>query len=122
MSIELNLPQPPNINQKNVNTLITSLPNDIIKMIYNDHFSLEALNNNLQRILESEDACKLRYDELALEVPKILENKEFVNYLLERNIIFKKLYDTHIIQNKNMFVLMNRDNSFALSWLMYLYH
>lgn len=117
MSFELNLPQPPDVNK-----LIESLPNDVNKMIYNDHFSLDALNNNLQRILKSDDACRLKYNELALEVPKILENKEFVNYLLERNIIFRKLYDTHIIQNKNMFVLMDRDNSFAASWLMYLYH
>ena len=117
MSFELNLPQPPDVN-----TFIRSLPNDVNQMIYNDHFSLEELNSNLQRILKSENACKLIYDELALEIPKILQNKEFVNYLLERNIIFRNLYDTHIIQNKNMFVLMERDNSFAASWLMYLYH
>ena len=54
---------------------------------------------------------------------RVLNNKIVVKYLNKNNEIFQNIYKDHIINGNKTFGLMqDLETSFALCWLMYLYH
>ena len=79
--------------------------------------------NDLTQILNSNTCQKLDITLLLPYIQKnILNDQEYISFLLKINNVFKNIYTQHYINHKKNFKLMNVNESFALSWLMYLYH
>jgi len=64
------------------NNFTSVLPDDVLKMIYYDYFSIQVICNKLDKILLSQDSHNLKYTELE----NYLENTELENYL--ENVVF----------------------------------
>lgn len=107
---------------KNIIKNINNLPYSLQLDIYNNFLVSKKLYNELIKEIESYRCIKLNYEELAKIIKIILENNFIVNYLCKNNKIFNKIYTDHIVNNNKQFEKMSNINSFALSWLMYLYH
>ena len=99
------------------------LPNDIKKNIFHDHFEYILKYEELKHILNSELSQNLNISLLLPYVKKyILNDKKYISFLFKNNKTFKNIYTAHYIDHNKNFILMNVNESFALSWLMYLYH
>ena len=82
--------------------------------------------------VKSHACVVLEYDRLAALLELVLDNKEVIDILRKTPIIeeekregvigFENAYRTHILEGKKEFVLMTPMHSFALSWLLHLYH
>lgn len=105
-----------------MNNIINKLPEDIRFTIYKEHFEPEYINEFIVKALDTLDSCSLNTKDIRPLIPIILSKKYLVSYLLSNNLTFKKIYNSHKINGKKYFELMNNGDSFALSWLMYLYH
>ena len=100
-----------------------NLPNDIKKNIFHDHFEYILKYEELKQILNSNVSQKLNISLLLPYVNKfILNDQKYISFLLKNNKIFKNIYTNHYIDHNKNFIHMNVNESFALSWLMYLYH
>ena len=90
------------------------------------------LAENIIQQVKSKSCRCLEYAELASQLELIIHNEKVVNILrntpiisqeIEDNCIgFNVVYRKHFIENNQEFQLLNSMNSFALSWLCYLYH
>ena len=120
-------PPPPNA-EKNLNSNISQLPQDLKTHIYQQHlwFDVEKkpeCNMVLEWFQKSEEAQRLSLNkEIVKKVESLLKNKTCVEYLRKHDNIFDRCYMDHYIYNKEGFVLMPRLESFVLSILMYKYH
>lgn len=101
----------------------SEFPDELKLTIFNEHFKYNLKYDNLIQILNSETSQKLN---ISLLLPYIQENilndKNYISFLIKINDTFKNIYTSHFINHKKTFILMNINESFALSWLMYLYH
>ena len=90
------------------------------------------LAEEIIREVKSDSCVKLEYEKLAALLELVLDNPEVMNILRKTPIIeqekreniicFESAYQTHIIEGKTEFILMTPMHSFALSWLLHLYH
>lgn len=110
------------LNLKNIIKNINNLPYILQLDICNNFLVSKKLYNELMKEIESYRCMILDYEELAKIIKNILENNLIVNYLCKNNKIFNNIYTDHIVNNNKEFKKMSNINSFALSWLMYLYH
>jgi len=102
--------------------LINSLPDDVMRHIYEEYFvGIDACNKYLE-LLTCEKSRRLEFSHLIEPTRKLLEYPCAVEYLCNKHEVFKKMYIEHYIQNKKAFLLMDMLNSFVVSILMYLYH
>ena len=97
----------------------SEFPDELKLTIFNDHFKYNLKYNDLTQILNSDTCQKLV---LPYIQKNILNDQEYISFLLKINNVFKNIYTQHYINHKKNFKLMNVNESFALSWLMYLYH
>ena len=122
------LPPPPPNTEKNVNSNISQLPQDLKTHIYRQHlwFDVEKkpeCNMILDWFQKSEEAQRLILNEdIVKRVESLLKNKICIEYLRKHDNDFNRNYDYHYIQNRKHFVLMNTLESFVLSILMCKYH
>tara|TARA_A100001015_G_scaffold129603_1_gene143760 strand:- start:5088 stop:5414 length:327 start_codon:yes stop_codon:yes gene_type:complete len=101
----------------------SKFPDELKLTIFNEHFKYKLKYNDLTQILNSELSQKLNISLLLPYVQEnILNDKEYISFLLKINNVFKNIYTQHYINHQKNFILMNVNESFALSWLMYLYH
>ena len=100
------------------------LPNDVKKHIYNEHFEYDLIYNDLSNMLNNANSRNLDVSELSdyFTSKKILDDKNLIYYLRNKNNIFDTIYEKHYIKNQTDFVLMNKLDSMCQSWLMYLHH
>jgi hypothetical protein len=100
------------------------LPHDVLQKIYVDHFSPESIIHHLMEIIKSEECQRLHYQELGDYLEKtVLPNPVVVKKLQKENPIFEQLYREEIVgRNKHFRLFTNIYHSFALAWLMILYH
>ncbi len=101
---------------------IYDLPFDIRKKIFLNYFQSEFRYKKIEKILSMPESIALDYRYLTKHIPDILASKTMINYLQKRDNIFPKIYEKSVINGEKNFVLLNPDQSFALTWLMYLYH
>ncbi len=102
--------------------LINSLPDDVMRHIYEEYFvGIDACNKFLE-LLKSESSCSLEYKPLIDLARRLLQYPCAVEYLCGKHTIFKKMYIEHYIKNNKSFLLMDTLESFVLSILMHLYH
>ena len=122
------LPPPPPNAEKNVNSNISQLPQDLKTHIYRQHlwFDVEKkpeCNMILDWFQKSEEAQRLILNEdIVKRVESLLKNKICIEYLRKHDNDFNRNYDYHYIQNRKHFVLMDKLDSFVLSILMCKYH
>jgi hypothetical protein len=102
--------------------LINSLPDDVIRHIYEEYFiGIDTCNKYLE-LLKSTESQSLKYEHLVELSRRLLEYPCAVEYLCGKHQIFKKMYIEHYIKNNKLFAQMDNLESFILSILMHLYH
>jgi len=102
--------------------LINSLPDDVMRHIYEEYLvGIDACNKYLE-LLKSEKSRRLEYKPLIEITRQLLQYPCAVEYLCGKHEIFKKMYVEHYIKNNKSFLLMDILDSFVLSILMHLYH
>ena len=125
----MNILQPLSIEDIQVLTLDCekvnrTLPDDILRSIYDNYLSPQLVFDKLQNILKSKESQSLNYYPLG----EYLENVVFkeplvIEKLKKEDSLFLFIYRTEIGQNIRTFVkFTNKYQSFALTWLMHLYH
>jgi hypothetical protein len=105
--------------------IATQLPYDILHKIYKDHFSPETVViSHLMKMIESKECQDLHYFELGDYLEKsVLPNPVVVKKLQKENPLFAQLYQEEIVRGKKHFARFESTYySFALAWLMFLYH
>ena len=111
-------------NEQNINYIIGKLPTEIVKMIYIDYIKPELICRELNVILYSTESREL--DSIPLENflrKHVLHNSIVIKYLIKNDEIFPDIYQTHIINREQTFILFpDLVSSLAKCWLMYLYH
>lgn len=101
----------------------SNFPDELKLTIFNEHFKYHLKYHDLNEILESTTSMKLDISLLLPYVEKnILNDKEYISFLFKINDIFEIIYTSHFINHNKYFKLMSVNESFAHSWLMYLYH
>lgn len=109
-------------NRLTLEERINNLPADLKKKIYIDYFgSIYIFNKFINKRLKMIESVKLDNCKIINIIQFIINNKTIVKYLLENNNEFRLAYNNHT-DGKKYFRLMNWTDSFALSWLYYLYH
>jgi len=102
--------------------LIKSLPDDVIRHIYEEYFvGIDTCNKYLE-LLKSDTSQSLIYTQLVEPTRRLLEYPCAIEYLCSKHKIFKQMYIKHYIQNNKLFAQMDNLESFILSILMHLYH
>ena len=102
--------------------LINSLPDDVMRHIYEQYFvGIDTCNKYLE-LLEGSDSRNLKFEHLVEPTRRLLEHPCAVEYLCSKHSVFKKMYIEHYINHHKAFLLMDMLHSFIASILMWLYH
>jgi hypothetical protein len=123
---ELNIDSQP-LNPKSkidLEKLNRTLPDDVLRNIYDNYLSPQSVYDKLQIILKSKESINLNYFPLSEYLEKVVFREPLVIEKLKiENPLFLLIYVQEIVQNTRTFTnLKNKYDSFALSWLMFLYH
>ena len=111
-------------NEKKINYIIGNLPSDLLKKIYIDYIKPELICTELNIILKSTKSRELSAEPLENFLRKrVLPNSIVIKYLIKNDEIFPDIYQTHIINREQTFILFpDLVSSLAKCWIMYLYH
>lgn len=110
------------INFFEVEKMISRLPYDLVYDIHRKYVETEYIINLVESALITQNSYSLNIIDLRPLIPLILSKPYVLNYFYSNNETFKYIYDKHKIENSKHFLLLNKGDSFALSWLMCLYH
>ena len=111
-------------NEQKINYIIGNLPSDLLKQIYIDYIKPELICRELNIILKSTKSRELSAEPLENFLRKhVLPNSIVIKYLIKNDEIFPDIYQTHIINREQTFILFpDLVSSLAKCWIMYLYH
>ena len=111
-------------NEQKINYIIGKLPSDLLKQIYIDYIKPELICRELNIILKSTKSRELSAEPLENFLRKhVLPNSIVIKYLIKNDEIFPDIYQTHIINREQTFILFpDLVSSLAKCWIMYLYH
>jgi hypothetical protein len=98
------------------------LPDDILKKIYYDYLEIPILFSVFKTKLETEECKRIEYKGLARLIPFLLRKPALISYMRKQYYDFDAVYRSHVILGEKGCLLMDFENSFACSWLMYMYH
>ena len=112
------------INEQKINYIITKLPSELVKQIYIDYIKPELICRELNIILNSTKSRELSAEPLENFLRKhVLPNSIVIKYLIKNDEIFPDIYQTHIINREQTFILFpDLVSSLAKCWIMYLHH
>lgn len=102
--------------------LINTLPDDIMRKIYEDYFEGKSLCKEFLQKLESEDSKRLRHLSMMDITTRVLQYPCVVEYLRKKSSVFDYYYKEHFILEHPHYVQKSRAESFILCILMHLYH
>mgnify|MGYP005624945349 CR=1 FL=1 len=102
--------------------LINTLPDDILRKIYEEYFECKDVCKEFLERLKCEDSQRLRYMKMLDITERVLKHPCMVEYLCKKSKPFKFYHREHFIFNNNHFVLLPPVQSFILCILMTLYH
>lgn len=102
--------------------MIKSLPNDVARHIYEEYFVVKETCDVFLNLLHTKSAMSLDYKPLLDPARRILSNACAIEYLCNKNPLFKEMYIEHYVKNHKNFVRISTLESFVLSILMYMYH
>ena len=106
----------------NTMCLINTLPDDIMRKIYEDYFEGKTLCKEFLQKLESEDSKRLRHLSMMDITTRVLQYPCVVEYLRKKSSVFDYYYKEHFILKNPHYVQKSRAESFILCILMHLYH
>jgi hypothetical protein len=111
-------------NEEKINYIIGKLPSDLVKQIYINYIKPELICRELNIILKSTESSELDITPLENFLRKhILPNSIVTKYLIKNDNIFKQIYNTHIINREQTFILFpDLVSSLAMCWIMGMYH
>ena len=118
----MEITHPENIAFEKIVRLINSLPDDVMRHMYEEYFIGIDTCDKFLELLKSESSSSLEYKPLIDLARRLLQHPCAVEYLCGKHPIFKKVYIEHYIKNNKSFLLMDMLESFVLSILMHLYH
>ena len=112
--------RPHDINSPEVSSILPTETNTIHS---NDTVSFELAFIELHKAVRSDKSNQLNIEDILPFINDIIlhNNTSFIQYVCNRNPEFKLAHDGHR-NNRKMFHNLDYNQSFALSWLMYLYH
>lgn len=101
-----------------------NLSDDVKNYITNNPEQYDIIYNEITQIVKNDKSHSLDNTDLLhyFTSNPILQDKNLITYLRNKDDIFDTIYEKHYVQNSNDFVLMNKLESMCQSWLMYLYH
>lgn len=102
--------------------LINSLPDDVMRHIYEEYFVGIDTCNKYLKLLETDESRNLKYEHLLEPTRRLLEHPCAIEYLSSKHKVFKHMYTEHYINHNKSFLRMDMLHSFIASILMYLYH
>jgi len=102
--------------------LINTLPDDVMRHIYEEYFVGIDTCNKYLKLLESDESHNLNYLPLVEPTRRLLKHPCAVEYLCSKHKVFKYVYTEHFIKKNKSFLLMDMLHSFIASVLMHLYH
>jgi len=103
--------------------LINALPNDVSRQIFEEHFEATHVCKEFLRLLfEDVRSKRLQHEHLIDITSKLLKYPCAVVYLRKNCKVFDTSYKIHYEENYKKCVLMDKQISFILHILMYLYH
>lgn len=105
-----------------LNRMIKALPNDVARHIYEEYFVVKETCDAFLDLLYTKSAMSLEYRPLLDPAQRILSYPCAIEYLCNKNPLFKEMYTEHYVKNHKNFVRMSTLESFVLSILMYMYH
>jgi phosphoribosyl-ATP pyrophosphohydrolase len=106
----------------NTMCLINTLPNDIIRKIYEEYFEAKELCKEFLQKLESEDSKRLRHLSMMEITTQVLQHPCVVEYLRNKSSVFDYYYNEHFVLENPHYAQESRAESFILSILTHLYH
>lgn len=105
---------------------ISLLPDEIKLKIYNDYFHPKHKFKEIINVLKTSECQHLYYKILMPHIKYMfLNDKILLHYMIKHgdNYNFNIVYENNVIKKKKMYTLFDdKFNSFALEWLMYVYH
>lgn len=117
------LPPPPPKNKINATReLINSLPNELKIKIYKEYLEPIVYYSLYNEALLSKTSKLLNIANILPYIPIINSKPLVLRHVYNKCQIFRKVYNTHKIENKKNFIKMSKGESFALSILFYAYH
>ena len=122
-NMEPKLPPPP-INNDFYN-ITTRLPQNINNEIESHCYCTGVCKTECDRLLawfDNNSELRCSASEVEDLTNYLLESNEAVNYLCEKNTIFKQYYNIHFIEDKKYFVLMSKTCSLISCVLMQMWH
>jgi hypothetical protein len=102
--------------------LINTLPDDVMRHIYEEYFVCKDACNKYLRLLESNTPQELIYGLLVEPTRRLLAYSCAIEYLCTKHLIFKQMYIKHYIKNNKWYEKMSTFESFITSILVNLYH
>ena len=101
-----------------------NLSEDVKNYITNNPEQYDIIYSEITQIVKNDKSHSLDNTDLLhyFTSNPILQDKNLITYLRNKDDIFDTIYEKHYVQNSNDFVLMNKLESMCQSWLMYLYH
>jgi hypothetical protein len=109
---------------KKIKTLeerIQTLPDELMRYIF-DYVKIFIWHQEFTTDLKSDTSQRLDIYRIRPWIPRILSNKNFTHYCIQKDQYFKKVWEIERKKNQKQFRLMKKGNSFAQSLLMYHYH
>jgi len=110
-----------NVNNVKKN-IIDKLPTEIVIKIYKEYLEPEIFYIRYKDIIEHPASISLNGEYLLAFTPIILAKPFICKYISTKCRQFKESYIKHKINNKKMFKLMTKGQSFAATILFSLYH
>ena len=101
---------------------IDKLPTEIVEKIYREYLEPELFYIRYKEIIEHPTSMSLNGEYLIAFIPIILAKPLVCKYISIKCEKFNKSYTTHKINNKKIFKLMSKGESFAATILFSLYH
>ena len=102
--------------------MVRKLPVELKRYIFEEFFKSTEFCEMFLQELHSKESMRLEYEPLRKYFKQITVNPYVIDYLNTRCVDFKLSYQTHFIENKKKFRLMNFTDSFMVTILMSMYH
>lgn len=102
--------------------LINTLPDDVLRHIYEEYFVCKDTCNKYLRLLHSNTPHGLIYGLLVEPTRRLLKYPCAIEYLCTKHSIFNKMYIEHFIKNNKWYEKMSMFESFIASILTHIYH
>lgn len=101
---------------------LNSLPDDILRHMYEEYFVGKETCDIYLISLENENSKRLEHKPLLDQTERLLKHPCAVEYLRRKHKVFDLIYKEHYIENKKGYVQLDMLESFVLSLLMWLHH